>query len=113
MAESVEYLGFIIDKNGCHISQNKTKAVFEMRQPENVSQLRSFLGMINHYAKFLPDLSQKCFCFHEFSENDVSGHWTKQCDEYFSQLKEELAQATHLVHFDLKLPLVLAAYGSK
>lgn len=66
MEDSVEYLGFVIDKNGRHISGEKTKALFEMPSPADISQLRSFLGMVNHYSKLLPQLSAKCAVFISF-----------------------------------------------
>lgn len=53
MAKSIEYLGFIMDKKGRRVSSEKAKAILEMLNPENVSQIRSFLDMINHYAKFI------------------------------------------------------------
>ncbi len=49
---SVEYLRFIVDA-GLHTNTNKTKVITMMPSPKNLSQLRSFLGMINHYRKFL------------------------------------------------------------
>ncbi|CAF5206197.1 unnamed protein product, partial [Rotaria magnacalcarata] len=45
LQNSVEYLGFIIDKFGIHTSPSKIKAIVNMPKPTNVSQLRSFLGM--------------------------------------------------------------------
>jgi hypothetical protein len=51
---SVEYLGFVVDEQGRHASPKKTEAIVKMPAPENISQLRSLLGMINHYAQFLP-----------------------------------------------------------
>jgi hypothetical protein len=48
---SVEYLGFIVDRDGVRTSPSKTKAIINMPAPTNVSQLRSYLGMVNHYAK--------------------------------------------------------------
>lgn len=84
-----------------------------MPHPENVSQLTSLLGIMNRYAKFIPELSQKCFWFHELLKKDVAWSWSKQCKKCFCQLKGESSQATHLVHFNPKLPLVLAADRSK
>uniref|UniRef100_A0AAQ4RGR7 ribonuclease H n=1 Tax=Gasterosteus aculeatus aculeatus TaxID=481459 RepID=A0AAQ4RGR7_GASAC len=54
---SVEYLGHIIDGAGLHKAPSKVKAVEEAPSPQNVSQLRSFLGLLTYYAKFVPNLS--------------------------------------------------------
>ncbi|ETW98372.1 MAG: hypothetical protein ETSY2_42930 [Candidatus Entotheonella gemina] len=54
---SVEYLGHCIDSQGIHTSEKKVQAIVEQRTPRNVSELRSFLGMLNFYTKFLPNIS--------------------------------------------------------
>ena len=53
---SVEYLGYKISEKGLQPTENKVKAVHKAPAPEDVSQLKSFLGLVNHYGKFLPDL---------------------------------------------------------
>ena len=55
----VEYLGHLIDGNGLHPTKEKVNAIQEAPQPHNVTELRSFLGIINYYGKFLPNLSTK------------------------------------------------------
>jgi hypothetical protein len=54
---SVEYLGHIIDKNSLHPSPSKVQAIKQVPQPTNVTELKSFLGLVNYYHKFLPNLS--------------------------------------------------------
>lgn len=55
----VEYLGHLIDGNGLHPTKEKVNVIQEAPQPRNVTELRSFLGIINYYGKFLPNLSTK------------------------------------------------------
>lgn len=54
---TVEYLGHIISEEGLHTSDTKMEAICQAPTPKNVSQLRSFLGLVNYYGKFLPDLA--------------------------------------------------------
>lgn len=53
----VEYLGHIIDESGLHPTEEKVKAIQEAPAPKNLAELRSFLGIINYYSRFLPNLS--------------------------------------------------------
>ena len=53
----VEYLGHQISEKGLQPTTQKLRAIVEAPAPNNVSQLKSFLGMINYYSKFLPNLS--------------------------------------------------------
>lgn len=53
----ISYCGHVIDKHGLHKSQEKIEALLQAPRPENVSELRSYLGLINYYHKFLPNLA--------------------------------------------------------
>ena len=57
MLPEVEYLGHIISADGLKPSQSKVKAVEEAPVPTNVSELKSFLGLVNYYSKFLHNLA--------------------------------------------------------
>lgn len=54
---SVEYLGHVIDAEGLHKAPSKVVAIMDAPAPTNVSQLRSYLGLLNYYGKFIPKLS--------------------------------------------------------
>ena len=53
---SVNYLGFRIDAQGLHATEEKLQAIFEARAPRDVSELRSFLGLLNYYRRYIPNL---------------------------------------------------------
>ena len=52
-----EYCGHAVSTDGLHKLPAKVDAIRDAPQPTNVSQLRSFLGLVNYYARFLPNLS--------------------------------------------------------
>ena len=54
---SEEYLGHNISAEGLRPTQEKVCALTEAPSPKSVSQLQSFLGLVNYYGKFLPNLS--------------------------------------------------------
>ena len=53
----VEYLGDIIDADGLHPTEERVKAIKEAPKPQNITELRSFLDIINYYSRFLPNIS--------------------------------------------------------
>ena len=57
MASSVSYLGHKIDAEGLHPLPDKLQAVKAAPTPRNVSELKSYLGLLTYYGKFLPNLS--------------------------------------------------------
>jgi hypothetical protein len=112
LQESVEYLGRIVDRNGIHVSPKKVSAIVELSAPKDQSQLRSFMGMVNHYGKFvktLADLSAPLNCL---LKKDVSWNWTATHQKCFEQLKESLTSAAVLAHFDPSVPLGLCCDAS-
>ena len=57
MKLSVEYLGHSVDSEGLHTLPSKVEAIQQAPQPQNVQQLRSFLGLLNYYGKFISNLA--------------------------------------------------------
>ena len=57
MQEAINYLGHTIDADGLHPQEDKVKAMQNVSRPENVKELRSFLGGVQYYGKFLTNLS--------------------------------------------------------
>ena len=53
----VDYVGHTISADGLHTSKAKVEAILKAPAPRNVAELRSFLGLVNYYWKFLPDLA--------------------------------------------------------
>ena len=52
--DKIEFCGHEITQDGLHKSQKKIDAVVNAPRPDNVSQVRSFIGLINYYQHFLP-----------------------------------------------------------
>ncbi|CAF1460993.1 unnamed protein product [Adineta ricciae] len=112
LQSEVEYLGFVVNSDGIHTSTSKTVAIREMPQPSNVSQLKSFLGMVNHYAKFIPHLASQLTPLYALLKQDVRWHWNADCSKVFVDIKNKLSSSLTLTHYDPKEKLVLATDAS-
>ncbi|XP_057692499.1 uncharacterized protein K02A2.6-like [Corythoichthys intestinalis] len=97
---SVEYLGHVIDHAGLHKAPLKTKAIVDAPAPENVSQLRSFLGLLNYYGRFIPNLASLLKPLHELLCKDVKWKWTNECNKAFRNAKNALISSEVLTHFN-------------
>ena len=60
MQSSVEYFAFIVEASGIHPSPAKIEAITKVPVPQNIKQLKSFLGLENYYRKFIPNKSSIC-----------------------------------------------------
>ena len=109
---SVEYLGHMIDSEGLHKAPSKIKAIMEAPAPKNVSQLCSYLGLLNYYRKFIKNLSSLLRPLHQLLCHAKAWKWTQQCEAAFVQTKKALLASDALTQFDPTLPLQLACDAS-
>ena len=72
MVFSVKYLGHIIDANGLHPAPHKLKAVKNASNPQNVTELKAYLGLLTYSSRFLPNTATT---YHHFTSN-VKWQWT-------------------------------------
>lgn len=110
--KSIKYLGHVIDEHGLHKTQEKTEAVKNMRRPNNLNELRTFLGLANYYNKFIKNLASLLHPLNKLLKKGQNFEWTEKCEESFIKVKEEITSDNILVHFDPKLPLILATDAS-
>lgn len=66
--DSVQYCGHEVTKDGIWKTKDKIDAVLRTPAPENLTQLRSFLGLVKS------DLASELKPMHELLEKDVNGH---------------------------------------
>ncbi|UYV66587.1 hypothetical protein LAZ67_4002205 [Cordylochernes scorpioides] len=64
--QEVEFLGHLITKEGSRPLPSKTKTVRKYKLPETIQDLRTFLGMINFYRRYLKDAAETQAVLHEF-----------------------------------------------
>ena len=57
MSSSVEFLGYVIDAEGIKATPKKVEAICKAPKPKNITELRSFLGLVNYYRKFISQLA--------------------------------------------------------
>lgn len=115
LEQRVEYLGHCVDSQGLHPTDEKVTAIIQAPRPSNVSELRSYLGLLNYYGKFLGNLASTLHPLHQLLKKDSAWSWTEECEKAFQGTKKQLMSSQVLVHYDPKKKLVLAcdasAYG--
>ena len=56
--QEIEWLGFKMTSQGISPKNSKVQGQTEKLRPTNLKELRSFLGAVNQFNKFIPDLRQ-------------------------------------------------------
>lgn len=112
MVPSVSYLGHLIDEVGLHPLNEKVKAVKEAPSPKNVSELKSYLGLLTYYSKFLPNMADVLAPLYKLLRKEVLWRWTDVEQKAFQASKDLLTSESLLVHFNPELDLVLMCDAS-
>ena len=110
--ESVDFLGHRIEKDGVHKTPDKTSKIENLDRPENVSQLRSYLGLLNYYRKYIPNLAHEIAPLTDLLKSDREFVWNASAERAFVHSKELLKSSGFLVHFDPDLPISIATDAS-
>ena len=93
------YLGYCVNATGISPLPSRVDAVRNFPAPTSKTSLQRFLGMINYYHRFMPQLADKLYPLYEATK--VKGQaitWTPDCEAAFASAKSALASATLLHH---------------
>ena len=112
MLPAVEYLGHKISAQGLQPTDEKIQAINNAPAPTDVSQLKSFLGLVNYYCKFLPNLSNTLAPLYRMLQKNAKWIWGPEEKKVFQTAKNSLTSNSVLVHFDPKRKLILACDAS-
>jgi transposase InsO family protein len=110
--KEINYLGFRVNADGISPRKDKLIAVSQAPIPTNVTELQSFLGLLNFYRSFLPNISTVLEPLNKLLRKDVPWKWSPECTAAYTEAKKSLENSKLLVHFNPELPIVVAADSS-
>ena len=112
MKTKVHYLGHVIDAEGLHATDAKIQAIVDAPKPKNVGELRSFLGLLNYYGRFIPNLSTLLHPLNQLLCQHARWKWSKKCQQAFERAKKKIVSPNVLVHYDALREIRMAADAS-
>lgn len=109
----IKFLGHIISPVGIEPDPEKLEAIRSFPAPTNKRQVRSFLGLVNFYRRFLQlrELATPKLC--ALTGKNAPWNWDAQAHSEFLMLKDALINAPILVHPDLSRDFCLSTDSSK
>jgi len=105
--QRVEFLGHIIDSDGVHMMADKVKGITEWPVLRSVDDVRSFLGTVGYYRKFIHMFSETAAPLTTLLQKETPFTWDKPQQEAFSKLKQAVTQQPVLILPDPTLPYVV------
>ena len=107
LAEEAVYLGHRFDAQGIHPVKDKVRALLETRALQNVTELKSYLGLLNYYNRFLPNLSTVLTPLHRLLQKVTPWQWGEAEQQCFETTKKLITGAGVLVCYNSDQPLIL------
>ncbi|GBN40108.1 Transposon Ty3-I Gag-Pol polyprotein [Araneus ventricosus] len=110
--DEIEFLGYLITPQGSRPLPDKVQAIMNYKRPENIQDLRTFLGILNFYHRYLKDAAKIQALLHEYLKGSKKKdkrkiQWTDEAEKQFEKCKNDLANATLLSFPNSELPLSL------
>ncbi|WVZ50490.1 hypothetical protein U9M48_001736 [Paspalum notatum var. saurae] len=100
----VSFLGHILSEKGVAVDPSKVEDVLNWKQPETVTEIRSFLGLAGYYRRFIKDFSKTAKPMTSLTKKNAKYLWDPKCEEAFTSLKKSLTSAPVLAQPDITKP---------
>ena len=113
IGNAVQFAGYIVSDKGISPSPKRLEAISAFPVPKDISALRSFLGLCNQLAMFIPNLASLSSGLRELLKKDVVFQWLPEHDKVFEDVKRALVRTLAIHHFDPKLHTKLVTDASK
>lgn len=110
---AVQFCGFVLSADGIAADPEKVRAIADFTTPANITDLRSFMGLVNQLAEFSPDISAAAQPLRPLMSPRRAFTWTIDHDTAFQRVKTALASPPVLATFDPQLPTILQTDASR
>ncbi|GJX68339.1 putative reverse transcriptase domain-containing protein [Tanacetum coccineum] len=81
--DSVQFLGYVIDRSGVHVDPAKIKAIKSWAAPTTPTEVRQFLGLVRYYQRFIEGFSLISKPLTKLSQKNKKYEWRKEEEEAF------------------------------
>ena len=90
----VKFLGHVISSSGIEADPEKLQAVADLQPPQNVQEVRRFLGMVNQLSKFSDHLADKTKSIRDLLHKGNQWTWGSEQQKAFEQIKAHSSSST-------------------
>ena len=86
----VTFLGHRVTEHGIKPDPSNVSKVLAWKTPENVTEVKQFLGLCGYYRKYVKNFSSKAQPLYDLTKNDSTLKWNDKCEVAFNTLKGAL-----------------------
>ena len=109
----LEFLGHVVSAEGIRPIHERMEAVKNFPKPENVTQLKSFLGMAQYLSRFSPNLAEVSEPLRDLLSRKNVWRWEECHTNAFENVKKLLSDPICLATYDINRETMIRTDGSK
>jgi hypothetical protein len=109
----VVFYGMKFSENGMSPTHDRVQALMEAAAPKSTQEVRSFLGMANFSAPFIPSFSVLTAPLRELTKKNATFEWGTQQIQAFKEMKQALSADTVMAYFAPARETKVIVDGSK
>jgi Reverse transcriptase (RNA-dependent DNA polymerase)/RNase H-like domain found in reverse transcriptase/Retroviral aspartyl protease len=110
--DEISFLGHVINQHGIKMEQSKVDAVMKWPKPNNIHDIRSFLGLAGYYRRFVQDFSMIATPLTLLLHKNKPFEWAAEQQQAFDKLKKAVSTAPILIIPDPTLPYTVVTDAS-
>jgi transposase len=108
----LKYLGHVVTAAGIAMDPEKVSTIVDYPAPRNVKELKSFLGLVSWYRKYVPNFADVVIPLTGLLKKKRSWNWSEECQNAFDELKLKLISAPILACPDFSQTMTLQTDAS-
>ena len=100
-------------EDGIEVDDRKVEAIKKIEIPTNISQVQSFLGLVNYYRWHLKNLAEVALPLTELTKDKNTWTWGQQEQKAFEEIKHMITSAPVLSVADTTKPFIISCDASQ
>ena len=113
LQKEIPYLGHYISGEGIRPDPVKLAGIKDWPPPRTVSELRSYLGLVGYYRRYMRDFSLVARPLNDLLRKDATWKWEEPQKHAFQELKDILLRDVFLLHPDQDKEFILETDASQ
>lgn len=105
--DTVEFLGYKLSKEGCHVPESRIEAISKVPTPKTITDVKAFLGLVNFYNRFVPQLSTIAEPLYRLLKKNIRWYWGEEQKSSFQSIKNKILSKQVLIPYDSEEAVIL------
>ena len=105
-------LGHIVSEKGISPHPSRVDALINKKQPRNLKDLRSFLGLASYYRRFIPDYAKLALPLTRLTKSQTKWDWNEDCKNSYNTIIDKTVNAPILSYPDFNKEFVITTDAS-